>query len=531
MKNELRELLPYLTPQERADLDSLLIDRPSWRPLPGPQTQAYLSQADILLYGGSAGGGKTDLLLGVARLEHRKSIIFRRVFPSLRAIIERSRQIYNPDGVRAAGDSYNESLFRWRFGDGRQIRFGSIQYDKDVTDYQGQPHDLYGFDEITEFTEAQFRFVIGWNRTTDKRQRCRVICTGNPPTRADGEWVIRFWAPWLDENHHHPALPGELRYFTTFAGKDIELPSGDPVQVKGRDGLEWVTPKSRTFIPAKVQDNPYLVESGYVSTLQALPEPLRSKMLYGDWRAGREDDAYQVIPSEWVRLAQARWKERKPPETPMSALGVDVARGGADRTVLTPRWDNYIGEQIVKPGQTTPDGKAVAMLVLAHVDDKALVNIDVIGVGSSPYDALRELILDRVIPMNSASGSRRRDKSNVFGFVNKRAEWWWTARELLDPNSGQEIALPPDPELKSDLCAPKWEPTPRGIKVEDKDDIIKRIGRSPDKGDSCVYALAVTGSGIGNMKIDTETGVQPSYWTTLGGLVSAPHLSSTSSEF
>jgi hypothetical protein len=480
-------IVASLTPDQQRQLEEATRDLLRWRPLSGPQTTAYESRADILLYGGAAGGGKTDLLLGVARYGHSRSLIFRRVYPSLRAIVDRSRQIYNPEGMSAAVDSYNESLHRWRFGDGALVQFGSLQYDKDVTDYQGQPFDLYGFDEITEFTEAQFRFVTGWNRTTRQGQRCRIVCTGNPPTSADGEWVIRYWAPWLDESHPRPARPGELRWFTTVDGKDLELDGPEAVVIKG----ETVRPRSRTFIPARVQDNPYLVEAGYVSTLQALPEPLRSKMLYGDFRAGREDDAYQIIPSEWVRLAQERWKDRPRPESPMAALGVDVARGGKDRTVITPRYDNWIGEQVIEPGKSTPDGGAVATLAIAHRRDDATVNIDVIGVGSSPYDHLTAAIGDRAVAMNGATGSDARDKSGQLGFVNARAEWYWSLREALDPTSGQEMALPPDPELRADLCAPRWRLTPRGIQVEAKDDIIKRIGRSPDKGDSCVYACAI----------------------------------------
>lgn len=479
-------------------LDAEILRRQrKWKPFPGPQTMAYFCLADILFYGGSAGGGKTDLLLGIARNEHHRSVIFRRVFPSLRGIIDRSRQIYLQDPETPEG-GYNEQLHRWKLKDGRQIEFGSLQYDKNVTDWQGQPHDLYGFDEITEFSEAQFRFVTGWNRTTRPGQRCRVIATGNPPTDSDGEWVIRFFAPWLDENHPNPAQPGELRWFTTVEGKDVEMPNGDPVQIEG----EWVTPKSRTFIPARVQDNPTLMASGYIATLQALPEPLRSKMLYGDFRAGREDNAYQIIPTEWVRLAQERWKEREKPTTPMTSLGVDVARGGKDKTSMFPRYGNWFGEAWTYPGKATPDGPAVAGLVLQNATPGAVINVDVIGVGSSVYDFLKDLPGMTVMPINGAARSDATDKSGVLGFVNLRAENWWKFREALDPASGQDIALPPDTELKADLCAPTWKLTARGILVEPKDCgkaisnertccIKHRIGRSPDKGDAAVYAHAV----------------------------------------
>ena len=486
-----------------------------WHPQPGPQTEAYCCAADELLYGGAAGGGKSDALLGIARNLHWKSIILRRVSPSLDGLIERSREIYAPDAESAAHSSFSGSPFpRWRFDDGRQIRFGHIQHSDDVLKLQGQAFDGYFFDEIPEFEEAQFRYVTGWNRSTRPGQRCRIICTGNPPTTAEGEWVVKYWAPWLDETWPNPAEPGELRWVTTIAGKDIWVDDSRPfVLVDGERRYDFdlamykptdiIIPRSRTFIPAKVADNQYLVSTGYVSKLQMLPEPLRSKLLLGDFRAGREDDAYQIIPSAWVQLAQERWKTALKPTQQMSMLGVDVARGGKDKTVLTPRYGNYIGVQIVEPGKTTPDGPSVAALAMKHRDAETPVNIDVIGIGASPYDHLRAALAtvkglrgeiinrsDLVLAMNASEGSEARDKSGQLGFLNKRAQWWWQFREQLDPASRQELALPPDPELKSDLCAPRWKLTPRGIQVESKDDIIKRIGRSPDKGDSCVYAVS-----------------------------------------
>jgi len=456
-----------------------------WKPYPGPQALALQSEADILFYGGSAGGGKTDLLLGVARYQHSRAIIFRRVSPSLQGIVDRSKEIYTQAGDGTLSD-YNESKSRWNLP-GCMIRFGSMQYDADVTDHQGVPYDLYGFDEITEFSEAQFRFVTGWNRTTKEGQRCRTIATGNPPTDSDGEWVLNFWAPWLDENHPNPALPGELRWFTTIDGKDVECPSGEPVLVHG----EWVKPLSRTFIPAKVQDNPALMASGYVARLQALPEPLRSKMLYGDFKAGREDNAYQVIPSAWVEAAQARWKATAKPAVPMTSLGVDVARGGADKTCLAPRFGHWYDAVKVFPGKDTPDGQTTAVQVLLLVKDRAQAVVDVVGVGASAFDALEDNAMVQRVAYNGAAASYGMDKSGQLKFVNKRAEDHWKLREALDPTSGQFLALPPDPELKADLCAPRWKPTPRGIQVESKDDIKKRIGRSPDKGDAVIMAASV----------------------------------------
>lgn len=468
-----------------------------------PQQQAMESPADILGYGGAAGGGKSDLLLGLAGWYHYRSIIFRRVFPSLRGLIDRSREVYNPDGVNAAKDPYNESLYRWRFpwNKGASLRFGSLQHEKDVQAWQGQPHDFYGFDELTEFTEHQFRFVTGWNRTTRAGQRTRVVGTMNPPTSKEGEWVIRFFAPWLDDKHPNPAKEGELRWFTTVDGKDVEQPNGKPVLMKdertGRE--EWVTPKSRTFIFARVTDNPYLVASGYISTLQSLPEPLRSKMLYGDFKAGMLEDPWQLFPSAWVRAAMERWAavKEEPKELPIDQLGIDVARGGQDRTVYTQRRSWYFCKQHVYPGAQTPTGAHVVGLAEPLVDPHTKVCVDAIGVGSSPVDFAGANGMN-VIPMNGSERTDGRTKAGQLGFFNRRAEWHWRLREALDPAAGEDIALPDDPELYADLTAIRWEATTRGVKVRDKDEIKVLLGRSPDKGESLIYAYGqVTGAQTG----------------------------------
>ncbi len=453
----------------------------SWKPLPGPQTDALVSEADILFYGGAAGGGKTDLLIGAAHTRHRSSILFRREYPQLRAIIDRTTELLADVG------KYNKTAMIWTLEDGRSIEFGAVQHAGDERKYQGRPHDLKAFDELTHFGEMQFRTLCGWLRSADPKQRCRVIATGNPPTDSDGEWIIRFFAPWLDGSHAHPAKPCELRWFTTLDGRETEVENGKAFLHKG----ERVVPRSRTFIPARVEDNPYYMESGYKATLQALPEPLRSRLLYGDFATGREDNPYQLIPTDWLEKAIARYDARDQ-YAPLSCIGVDVARGGSDRTVLTSRYGNWFASPQVYPGSMTRTGDAVAQLILAALGTaKCSVNIDVIGVGSSAFDAVRRHIGSLARAMNAAQASNARDKSGQMQFINRRAQWWWSLREALDPAGGDNIALPPDRELLADLVAPRWKLTVRGIQVESKDAIKGRIGRSPDKGDSLVYAHAI----------------------------------------
>jgi len=478
--SEIKELLPYLTTQEKAELDLILSrDTQKWRPLLGPQTLAFESQADIVGYGGAAGGGKTDLACGKALTKHKRIMILRREATQLSSVVDRLTEILR------TRDGYNGQEKIWRLPD-RQIEFGSLPNLGDETKYQGRPHDLLVFDEAANFLERQVRFLLGWLRTTDPNQRCQALLTFNPPTTADGRWIVDFFGPWLNAKHPRPAQPAELRYFATIDGKDVEVESKAPFLHNG----ETIQPMSRTFIPSRVTDNPYLMGTGYLSTLQSLPEPLRSQMLYGDFTAGMEDDPWQVIPTKWVDQAMDRWvKLDKKPE--MTSMGVDVARGGKDSTVIARRHDNYFDEPLVYSGAQTPDGPKVAGLVIAALRDKAPIHIDIIGVGSSPYDFLN-VNRQHVLGVNVAEKSLSLDRSGRLAFYNLRSELWWKMREALDPANNEAISLPPDNRLRSDLCAPIWSLQGSSIKVESREDIIKRIGRSPDFASAYILALIDT---------------------------------------
>jgi hypothetical protein len=431
----------------------------------------------VLLYGGAAGGGKSDLMLGCAIHNHMNSILFRREYPQLKGIIERSQKLFNNRG------NYNSTQKIWKFPNGKSIEFGAVNRPGDENRYQGRAHDLKCFDEATHFPELQFRFLMAWCRTAIEGQRTRVICASNPPTSSEGRWVEKYWAPWLDDKHIKPAEIGELRWFTQIGKEEVEVESGESFAHNG----ELIKPKSRTFISAHVEDNPFLMANGYRDTLQSLPDFLRRKMLFGDFKAGQQDHELQVIPTEWVLMAQERWKQRSKPDMEMTALGVDVARGGNDRTVLSARYANWFDMQIVYPGTGTPDGQHVASLVLQNSSKNTNINIDVIGVGASAYDFVKD-IMPNVFALQSAGSSNDTDKTGQLSFVNNRALWWWKLREALDPVSNEEIALPDDRELMADLTATRWKLSARGIQMESKDEIHKRLGRSPDKGDSLVYA-------------------------------------------
>lgn len=481
---EWRDLLPLLTEQERDELDALLLAPVPWAPFPGPQSRALKSKADIVGYGGAAGGGKTDLLLGCAHTQHWKSIIFRREYTQLEDIVIRGQDLFKPPMARFRG----APRYRWRFEDGRTLELGGVEQEKDLTKWQGRPHDFIGVDEATHFSEYMFRFLAAWLRTTRMGQRCRLIATFNPPMSAEGDWVNEFWGPWLDRRHPRPAKDGELRWYAMIDGVDTEVVDGTPFWHNN----ELIQPLSRTFFHAKVEDNPFLMATGYRAQLQALPEPMRSIMLRGAFDATQADHPWQVIPTAWIEAAQARWTPKtNGTRGALSAVGIDVARGGKDKSVYTPRYGNWFAEQTTKPGRATPDGQAVVRDAIEILgDERVPLNIDVGGVGTSPVDIAKMFQIE-VVPLNGANASGGVDKATKkLRFFNMRAEWHWRLREALDPQSGQDLAIPPDPQLRADLAAPRYEYTARGIKIEDKDEIKERIKRSPDKGESLIYAHA-----------------------------------------
>lgn len=459
-----------------ADLEQLARLQPVWAPQPGPQTIAFESKAHIVGYGGAAGGGKTDLAIGVALRKHRKVLFLRREATQLVGVIDRFTELL---GGR---DGFNGSERIWRLED-RQIEFGSTPLIEDWQKFQGRPHDLIVFDEAANFPEATVRALLGWLRSVDPAQHCQALMTFNPPTTMDGRWVVEFFAPWLDPSHPKPADHGELRWFAMIDGKELEVDDGAPFEHNG----QTITPQSRTFIGAKLRDNAFLATTGYMATLQALPEPLRSQLLDGDFAAGMEDSPWQVCPTAWVDAAMARWSEpgQRPP---MDAIGVDVARGGRDSTVISRRHGMWFDRLLSYPGSQTPDGPSCAGLVVAALRDQSPIFVDVIGVGSSVYDHLNGMGL-QVTGVNVAERALGTDRSGRLRFANQRSETWWALRDALDPAANTGIALPPDQRLRSDLTAPTWSLTGTTIVVESKEAIVKRIGRSPDYGSAVCLAL------------------------------------------
>ena len=240
----------------------------------------------------------------------------------------------------------------------------------------------------------------------------------------------------------------------------------------------------------------------------------------GEFHSSDEDG---VIALAWIEAANVRWQEWDDAGRPTVAgprtVGVDVARFGGDKTVLA-LLDRYPVEGQDQAGgvitelrrSSREDTMMTAGRVVGVVSSSPgrVPIVDVIGVGGGVVDRLRELKIT-VLAFNASESTDRKDRSGELGFVNKRAGAWWLLRELLDPAYGATLALPLDDLLTGDLTAPHWRVTSTGrIQVELKDEIRKRIGRSPDSGDAVVQSVWETALGasavwLEAMKIRAET--------------------------
>ena len=207
----------------------------------------------------------------------------------------------------------------------------------------------------------------------------------------------------------------------------------------------------------------------------------------GEFASSEEEG---IIPLAWVEAANKRWYalEDSGEWGEFKRAGVDVARSGSNMTVFALRYGNAIKELRRHSKEDTMETAGRAAAILKSLGGEAYV--DVIGIGAGVVDRLREQKLAG-IPFNASEGTDLKDRAGILGFTNQRSAGWWTLREMLDPASGEDIALPPADLLTGDLTAPHWRVMSGGrIQVESKDEIQKRIGRSTDDGDAVMMAFA-----------------------------------------
>lgn len=262
---------------------------------------------------------------------------------------------------------------------------------------------------------------------------------------------------------------------------------------KGRSHWSYTTfatgrPDTELF-HARTGQNPFLPPQFEETLRRQYPEVLARQELAGEF-CDLEGEAWQVIPTAWAEEAMRRWRPDGG-SRPLECVGVDVARGGADKTVLALRHALWIAPLRKHAGAATPNGPAVVALIVQTISGapRALVNVDVIGVGASVYDGcVSSLPGVPVMPVNFAEGVDATDATGKLRMANMRAFSYWSLREALDPAGPVRLVLPPDNELLADLTAARWKMTLRGVQIEAKEEVAKRLGRSPDCADAVALA-------------------------------------------
>lgn len=216
----------------------------------------------------------------------------------------------------------------------------------------------------------------------------------------------------------------------------------------------------------------------------------------GEFHQGDDDT---LIPLSWVEAAQDRWRDwddaGRPALEGRSFLGVDIARTGGDETVFAYRTGDAITR--IEPVNSNDTMATTARIQAAVALGGATPVVDSAGVGGGVVDRLRELqrrgdMREKVLAYTGAAKAKTRDLTKEFGFTNTRSAAYWNLRELLDPARDSQVILPPSDELTADLTVLHWDitsGTPPKIRIETKEDILTRLGRSPDRGDAVAMAF------------------------------------------
>ena len=240
-----------------------------------------------MLYGGAAGGGKSDALLTEAlRQVHKKeyrALLLRKTVPQLRELIDRSQALYPLCFPQV---QYKTMEHVWIFPSGAKIYFGSMHHENDRFQYQGRRFDYIAFDELTHFSSEEYFYMFSRNRPGAPGMRNYIRATANPGGIGHG---------WVKERFIDPAPPM------------TRIPS--VLHIAAPDGREKILHRERIFVPSSVFDNAALMRNVpmYISSLAMLPEAEKQALLYGNWNSFQGQGSHEELIS--LNSKYKKWYE------------------------------------------------------------------------------------------------------------------------------------------------------------------------------------------------------------------------------
>lgn len=359
------------------------------RPQAGPQEKFLSSSADICIYGGAAGGGKSFALL-LEPLRHIDNsgfgaVIFRR----------QSTQITGEGGLwDTSSDLYSNfkgaksrtlPRYQWTFPSGAKVTFAHLQYENDKYSWQGSQIALLCFDELTHFSESQFFYMLTRNRST-----CGVKPYVRATTNPDADsWVAEFISWWIDQETGYP-IPersGVIRYMVRVNNTTYWFDSLEELEEERKSKPEWkkLIPKTVTFISSKLSDNKILMEldPGYIGNLMAQDNVNRERLLNGNWKIRPAAGTYfprakvEIIESlpknikslvrAWDFAATEARKEARDSNQPAKTAGVLLAKTSSGE---------YIVVDVINEALSATDVRKT-VLNTARLDKKSYKNVKI----------------------------------------------------------------------------------------------------------------------------------------------------------